>query len=158
MLQLQLEEKNMDTRQRLTDDLKEAMRNSDNQKRDLLRAMMAAIKQVEIDERRPLDDNGVQSILTKQIKQRRETIADAQKAGRNDMTTIAQAEIALIETYLPQMMSRTEIEALVTATITELGVTDAKSMGRVMGKIMPLLKGKADSNLINQVVREKLNG
>lgn len=148
----------MDTRQRLTDDLKEAMRNSDNQKRDLLRAMMAAIKQVEIDERRPLDDNGVQSILTKQIKQRRETIADAQKAGRNDMTTIAQAEIALIETYLPQMMSRTEIEALVTATITELGVTDAKSMGRVMGKIMPLLKGKADSNLINQVVREKLNG
>lgn len=148
----------MDTRQRLTDDLKEAMRNSDNQKRDLLRAMMAAIKQVEIDERRPLDDNGVQSILTKQIKQRRETIADAQKAGRNDMTTIAQAEIALIETYLPQMMSRAEIEALVTATITELGVTDAKSMGRVMGKIMPLLKGKADSNLINQVVREKLNG
>lgn len=146
----------METRQKLTDDLKEAMRSSDNQKRDLLRAMMAAIKQVEIDERRTLDDNGVQTVLTKQIKQRRETIADAQKAGRSDIAAAAQSEISLIEAYLPQMMSRAEIEALVTTTITELGVTDAKGMGRVMGKIMPLLKGKADSNLINQVVREKL--
>lgn len=146
----------MDTRQKLMDDLKEAMRSSDNQKRDLLRAMMAAIKQVEIDERRTLDDNGVQTVLTKQIKQRRETIADAQKAGRSDIAAAAQSEISLIEAYLPQMMSHAEIEALVTTTIAELGVTDAKGMGRVMGKIMPLLKGKADSNLINQVVREKL--
>lgn len=146
----------MTVREQLQNDMKEAMRSGDNERRDTLRMLMAAIKQVEIDEQKTLDEAGVLNVLTKQAKQRRESIADYEAAGRPEMAAQEKSELAVIETYLPQMMGREEIRALATAVIADLGVTDARSMGQVMGRLMPQVKGKADGRLVNEVVRELL--
>lgn len=146
----------MSLKAKLTDDMKTAMREGDTEKRDTLRMLLAAIKQVEVDERITLDDEGVKGILTRQAKQRRESIADYEKAGRAEMVAGEQAELAIIESYLPQLMSREEIQAIASRIVAELGVTDAKGMGQVMGQLMPLVKGKADGRLVNEVVRTLL--
>lgn len=146
----------MSLKQQLQDDLKEAMRGGDAARRDVLRLMMAAIKQAEVDGQKTLDDAGVQEVLTKQAKQRRESITDYENAGRADLAAGEQAELTIIEVYLPQMMSEAEVRAVAAALIAELGVTDAKGMGQVMGRLMAQLKGKADGRLVNQVVRDLL--
>lgn len=146
----------MSLKQQLQDDLKEAMRGGDAARRDVLRLMMAAIKQAEVDSQKALDDAGVQDVLTKQAKQRRESITDYENAGRADLAAGEQAELAIIEVYLPQMMSEAEVRAVAAELIAELGVTDAKGMGQVMGRLMAQLKGKADGRVVNQVVRDLL--
>lgn len=144
------------TKEKLQNDIREAMKAGDTERRNTLRLMAAAIKQEEIDQQKELDETAVQAILAKQAKQRRESIADYEAAGRPQMATQEQAELAIIETYLPQMMSRAEIEALATAVIAQVGATDSKDMGAVMGKLMPQVKGKADGRLVNEVVRQLL--
>lgn len=146
----------MELKKQLQTDMTTAMREGDLEKRDALRMLLAAIKQVEIDERVTLDDAGVQAVLTKQAKQRRESIADYEKAGRADMAAKEQAELVLIESYLPKMMGREEIKGLAQNLITELNITNAKQMGQLMGRLMPMVKGKADGRLVNEVVRELL--
>lgn len=140
----------------LQDDLKTAMRQGDEQRRDVLRMISAAIKQTEVDERRVLDDAGVADVLRKQAKQRRESIADYEKAGRMEAAATEAQELTIIESYLPQQMSREDVAALAAAVIAELGVTDVKGMGQVMSKLMPQLKGNADGRMVNEVVRELL--
>ena len=120
--------------------------------------VQAAIKQVEIDDRVTLDDAAVEQVLTKQAKQRRESIAEYTKAGRDDLVEQEQYELEIIEAYLPQMMSREEIEVLVKQAIADTGATSSKDMGKVMGKLMPQVKGKADGRLVNEVVRDLLPG
>ena len=144
------------TKEKLQNDIREAMKAGNTERRNTLRLMAAAIKQEEIDQQKELDETAVQAILAKQAKQRRESIADYEAAGRPQMATQEQAELAIIETYLPQMMSRAEIEALATAVIAQVGATDSKNMGAVMGKLMPQVKGKADGRLVNEVVRQLL--
>ncbi len=146
----------MGLKEQLTNDMKIAMRSGDTEKRDTLRMLMAAIKQVEIDDRITLDDEGVTAVLTKQAKQRRESITDYEQAGRSEMAEAEKSELAIIESYLPQMMSREDIEVLAANIIAQLGVTDAKDMGQVMGRLMPQVKGKADGRLVNEVVRSLL--
>ncbi|MCA9974905.1 MAG: GatB/YqeY domain-containing protein [Anaerolineales bacterium] len=146
----------MSLKTQLTDDMKTAMRNGDTEKRNTLRMILAAIKQVEVDGRIVLDDDGVMNVLNKQAKQRRESIADYEKAGRAEMAAEEQAELAIIESYLPKLMSRDEIRTLASGIVAELGVSDAKGMGQVMGRLMPLVKDKADGRLVNEVVRELL--
>ncbi len=146
----------MSLKTQLTDDVKTAMRDGDTEKRNTLRMILAAIKQVEVDGRITLDDAGVLDVLNKQAKQRRESIADYEKAGRTEMVAGEQAELAIIESYLPQLMSLEEIHALAVSIIAELGVTDAKGTGQVMGRLMPQVKGKADGRLVNEVVRNLL--
>ena len=146
----------MSIKEQLRDDMKAAMQAGETDKRDALRLLLAAIKQEEIDNQTTLDDAGVQAVLTKQAKQRRESIADYQKAGRPEMAAQEENELALIEQYLPQMMSREEVRAIASKTITEMGAADIKEMGRVMGKLMPELKGKADGRIVNEVVRDIL--
>lgn len=146
----------MSLKEQLRADMASAMRGGDNDKRNTLRMLLAAIKQTEVDDRVTLDDTGVQSVLSKQAKQRRESIADYEKAGRTEMAANEQMELAIIESYLPQMMSREEVTALAEAVIAKLGVSDAKSMGQVMGRLMPQVKGKADGRIVNEVVRELL--
>lgn len=148
----------MTLKEQLQADLAAAMRSGETEKRDTLRGLMAAIKQVEKDEAVILDDAGILTVLNKQIKQRRETIADAERAGRPDMIAVAAAEIARIEQYLPRQLSRAEIETVVETIIQQLGVTDVKGMGQVMGRVMGQLKGQADGGLVSQIVREKLQG
>ena len=143
----------MDLKERLRTDLTTAMRGNDAQRRDVLRMILAAIKQTEIDSRLTLDDAGVQDVLRRQVKQRQESIADFTRAGRPDDVAREAAEAALIESYLPQMMSREAIEELARAAIAETGVTDAKGIGQVMNRLMPQVKGRADGRLVNDVVR-----
>mgnify|MGYP001248613417 CR=1 FL=1 len=143
----------MELKEQLRADVTAAMRSGDAMRRDTLRMVLAAIKQTELDSRVVLDDSGVQDVLRKQIKQRQESIDDFTKAGREQDVAHERAEIELIQVYLPQMMSREEVERLARAAIAETGVTDAKGMGQVMSKLMPQVKGKADGRLVNDVVR-----
>lgn len=148
----------MDTSEQLRADLKEAMRGGDTEKRDVLRFLLAAVKQVEVDEQKTLDEAGVQQVLQKQAKQRRESIADYSKAGRQDLVDEEEAQLAVIESYLPRQMSREEIAALAGAAIAATGAHGPQDMGKVMGQLMPQVKGKADGRLVNEVVRDLLQG
>lgn len=146
----------MSLKEQLKQDTNEASKSGDTQKRDILRMMQAAIKQIEIDDQVTLDDAGVLQVLTKQAKQRRESIAEYSKAGRDDLVGQEEYELGIIETYLPQMMSKREIEVLVKQAIADTGATSSKDMGKVMGKLMPQVQGKADGRLVNEVVRQQL--
>ena len=148
----------MELKEQLMTDLKAAMRARDADTRDTLRMMQAAIKQVEVDGGKPLDNAGVLGVLSKQAKQRRESIADYEKAGRDDLIAAEQRDLAVIERYLPKMMERAEIEAVVAKVIADTGASDPRDMGKVMGPVMGQLKGKVDGKLVNQVVRELLSG
>ncbi len=143
----------MDLKEQLRTDMTAAMRAGDAQRRDVLRMVMAAVKQTEVDTRVALDDAGVQDVLRKQIKLRHESIADYTKAGRPGEVEREMAEIAVIEGYLPQMLTREEIEQLARVAIAEAGVTDLKGIGQVMSRLMPHVKGRADGRLVNEVVR-----
>lgn len=147
----------MDTKAQIKNDMKDAMRAKDNETRDTLRLITAAIKQVEVDERKELNEDEIQTLLMKQAKQRRESIDEYEKAGRDELAAGEKVELAIIEKYLPQMMSEDEIRAIAEKVIADVGATDAKSMGAVMGKLMPQVKGKADGRMVNQVVRQLLN-
>ena len=146
----------MTLKEQLNEDVKKAMRSGDREKRDTLRLLQAAIKQAEIDRQTTLDDAGVQAVLARQAKQRRESIADYEKAGRPEQAEAERRQLAIIESYLPQLMGRAEIEQLAAQVIAEVNASDVKEMGRVMGRLMPQLKGKADGRLVNEVVRELL--
>lgn len=137
-------------------DMANAMRAGDNEKRDTVRLLLAAIKQTEVDSRQSLDDAGVKAVLAKQAKQRRESIVDYEKAGREELAELEKAELVIIESYLPQMMNREEITDIANQTIVDLGADGPKDTGRVMGNLMPKLKDKADGRLVSEVVRELL--
>lgn len=143
----------MELKERLRSDLATAMREGQTQRRDVLRMIMAAIKQTEVDTRKSLDDDGVQDVLRKQVKQRQESVADFTRAGRPLDVEREQAEIAIIESYLPQMMTRDEIDRLARSIIADVGATDSKNIGQVMGLLMPQVKGRADGRVVNEVVR-----
>ena len=146
----------METRQRLNMDLKQAMRSGDAQTRDTIRMLQAAFKQAEIDDGSVLDEEGVQSVLLKQAKQRRESIDAYESGGRAELAEVERQELEVIERYLPQMMSRAEIEQLAAQTIDALGASSPRDMGRVMGRLMPQLQGKADGSVVSAVVRQLL--
>lgn len=146
----------MAIKEQLRTDMADAMRTGDKEKRDTLRLLLAAIKQVEVDGQTTLDDADVQIILAKQAKQRRESIAEYEAAGRQEQADHEKAELDIIESYLPQMMSRQEVEEIAAQTIADLGADGPKDMGRVMGRLMPQVKGKADGSLVSEVVRDLL--
>ncbi|MEM7803231.1 MAG: GatB/YqeY domain-containing protein [Chloroflexota bacterium] len=148
----------MGLRDDILSDIKAAMKAKDVETRDTLRLLSAAIKQADVDGGQPLDNEAVQSIVMKQAKQRRESIVEYEKAGRDDLVEPEKKELAVIEKYLPKMMDADEIRVLAAAAIAETGATSPKQMGAIMGKLMPQVKGKADGKLVNQVVRELLNG
>jgi uncharacterized protein YqeY len=146
----------MTLKEQLRLDMADAMRTGDNEKRDTIRLLLAAIKQTEVDGQKLLDDAGVRTVLAKQAKQRRESIADYERAGRVDLADREKAELVIIESYLPQMMNREEITEIATQTIADLGADGPKDTGRVMGSLMPQVKGKADGRLVSEIVRELL--
>jgi uncharacterized protein YqeY len=134
----------------------EAMRSGDIERRDTLRLLLAAVKQEEVDRQIQLDDSAVEAVLAKQAKQRRETIVDAEKAGRGDLAAKEAAELAIVETYLPDMLTRDEISVAAEAVISETGADGMQDMGKVNGRLMPQLQGNADGRLVSEVVRELL--
>jgi uncharacterized protein YqeY len=137
-------------------DLVAAMKSGDTVKRDAIRSLLAAIKQIEKDDQVELDDAGVEAVLQKQVKQRQETIDDAVRAGRPELEASEKADMAILQSYLPEMMSEDEIRAVAMNIIEELGASGRQDMGRVMGKMMPELKGRADGRLVSAVVSEEL--
>lgn len=142
---------------RLQAELKTAMANKDNFRRDTLRLMMSAIKQIEVDERKELSADDVYAVLQKEAKKRRESIDEMEKAGRTALADNEKRELTLIEEFLPKQLSREEVAALARDAIAQSGAASAKDMGKVMGVLMPKVKGLADGKLVNDVVRELLS-
>lgn len=146
-----------DPKAKLQAALKEAMVNKDTERRDVIRLAMSAIKQVEIDTRKTLSPEDIVGILQKEAKARRETIDEQLKVGRAEEAEQGKRELEILESFLPEQLSREEIEVLAREAITQSGASSAKEMGKVMGVLMPKVKGKADGGLVNQVVRDLLN-
>jgi uncharacterized protein YqeY len=145
-----------DPRTQLQDALKTAMMNKDNLRRDVIRVALSEVKQVEVDQRKTLAADEVVTILQREVKKRRESIDEAQRAGRTDIVEAVQAEVVILQDFLPAQLSREEIVALTREAIVESGATSAKEMGKVMAVLMPKVKGVADGKLVNEVVRELL--
>src|SRR5215510_13981493 len=141
----------------MNEDLKKAMKAGDSKKKDALRFILAAIKQKEIDTRTTLTEEQTHDVLLTEAKKRRDSIAEARKAGRHELADNEQWELELIETYLPKQLSREELEAAVREAITESGAKTAKEMGNVMKVLMPRVKGRADGKLVNEVVKSLLS-
>ena len=139
----------------LNNAVKEAMKNKDAQRRDALRLLTSAIKQVEVDTRRELSDEEIVDVLQKEVKKRRESIEELTRAGRD--ASAEQYEVGLLEEFLPRQLSREEIEALVREAIAASGASSAKEMGKVMGLLTPQTKGRADGKLVSTIVREMLS-
>ena len=148
----------MTTKTELETSLKDAIRAGDDVRKRTLRMALAAIKQTEIDKKLVLDEAGIATILQKEIKSRRESIADAQRANRPDMITATEAEIAIIEGYLPKAFSAEELETLAKLVITELGATSPKDVGQVMKALLPRVQGRAPGDQVSAVVRRLLQG
>ena len=143
----------MDTKTKLENDLKDAMRSGDDTRKRTIRMVLAAIKQTEIDKQIKLDETGVVGILQKEVKTRRESIEEANKAGRADLAAAAEAETAVLNAYLPQAMDSAELTALAESVITEVGASGPADMGKVMKSILPKVAGRAANDQVSQVVR-----
>ncbi|MGA2193165.1 MAG: GatB/YqeY domain-containing protein [Nitrospirota bacterium] len=146
----------MSIKERLSAELKEAMKAHDALKVSTLRLLNSSIKNKEIDTRKELDDEGVLAILSTAVKQRRESIEQYEKGGRMDLADKEKAELAIIQTYMPQQMGAEEVRALVKEAIAETGAAGAADIGKVMKALMPKVKGKADGRMVNELVKEML--
>ena len=149
----------MSLKEQLTEDMKTAMKAKEEGKQRLgvIRLVRGAIRQVEIDGKKELDDEGVIAIISKEVKQRRDSIEEFMKGDRQDLVEQNEAEIAILMEYLPKQLSEDEVRELVKAAVAESGATTAKEMGKVMKVLMPKVKGKADGKLVNNLVKEFLN-
>ncbi len=141
----------------LNNDLKIAMKSGDKHRTETLRNLKSAIKYAQIESGGEMNDQDVQAVIAKQAKQRRDSIDEFKKGGRQDLVEQETAELEILESYLPEQMSEDEIRTRVQATIADLGVTDMKGMGQVMKQVMAGLKGQADGKVVNRIVRESLS-
>jgi len=146
----------MDTKLKLENALKDAMRAGDEIKKRTVRMALAAIKQAEIDRQVSLDEAAVLAILQKEIKMRREALEEARQADRPDLVAEAEAEIAVVNAFLPQALSADELKALAEAAIAEAGAASPPDMGKVMKLLMPRIQGRAPGDQVSQVVRQLL--
>ncbi len=146
----------MSLQDRLTQDLKEALRQKDERRKNTIRLVKAAIKNAEIEQGHPLNDEEILEIVAREVRRRREAITEFATGGRQDLIEQEEAELGLLLAYLPPQMSREEIETVARQAIQEVGATSAAQMGQVMRYLMPGLKGKADGRLVSQVVKEIL--
>lgn len=142
---------------RLTDDMKQAMKSGDKPRLSVIRLLLAAIKQKEVDERIELSDDDVLAILVKQSKQRRESIEQFKSAERDDLVATEQFELQVIETYLPAKLSETEIRQIITDAITETGAQGMAQMGAVMNIVRAKVAGRADLSSVSQWVKSALS-
>ena len=143
---------------RITEDMKSAMRAKETLRLGTIRLLLAAIKQREIDERIELDDTAVSGIIEKLIKQRRDSISQFQAAGRTDLVNAEQAELAILQAYLPEPLSAAEVDAAVATAIAESGAISVKDMGKVMGLLKIRLAGRADMGQVSALIKAKLVG
>lgn len=147
----------MSLKDQLNTELKDAMKNKDKVRTETIRGLKSAIKYAEIEAGAEFDDTGVLGVITKQAKQRRDSMAEYEKGHRPDLVAQESAELTILESYLPAQLSEAEIRVKAQAVIAELGITDVKGMGQVMKRLTTELKGQADGKTINQVVRDLLS-
>jgi uncharacterized protein YqeY len=148
----------MALREQLNDDIKNAMRARDSERLNALRLLSAAAKQREVDERITLDDAALIAIVEKEIKKRRESIAQYEKGQRQDLADKEKFEISVIEAYLPKQLSPAEVDAIVAEALAATGAKSPADMGKVMGVLKPKLAGKADMGKVSAMVKAKLAG
>ena len=142
--------------EQLNQELKEAMREKDQVRKDTIRLVKAAVKNAEIERQHELDEGEILDIIGKQAKLRRDALDDFERAGRHDLKTQYEREIAILRKYLPTMMGRSEIKQMAQEVIAELGADSPQAMGQVMREMMARVRGQADGRLVNKVVRELL--
>ena len=143
---------------RITEDMKSAMRAKEADRLSTIRMLLAAMKQKEVDERIALEDAQVVAVLEKMVKQRRDSVSQYDAAGREDLAGIERAEIAVIEHYLPAKLSEAEIVDIVDGAIRDSGATGPADMGKLMGVLKPRLAGKADMGDVSAIVKRRLSG
>jgi uncharacterized protein YqeY len=148
----------MSLKERITEDMKAAMRAGDKDRLGCIRMINAAIKQREVDERIQLDDTQVLSVLEKMIKQRKEALTQFQAGGRADLVAKESAEISLISGYLPARLTETELEALIADAISSSGAQSVKDMGKVMGIVKQKAQGRADMSAVGARIKARLGG
>ena len=147
----------MSLKDQIKEDMKSAMKAGDKDRLKVVRLIMAAIKQVEVDSREELDDTGVLGVLNKMVKQRRDSVEAFEKGGREDLAAIERAEIGVLEDYLPEQLSGDDLAALVDDVIAATGAASIRDMGKVMGQIKAKAAGRADMGAVSAVVKERLN-
>ena len=144
-------------KERLQADLKEAMKTKDTFKRDVIRFVMSAVKQIEVDERKELSDADIEAILVKQIKQRNDAIEQFKNGGREDLVEQNEKELEILRGYLPEPMSEEEVREILKQIIEETGATGMKDMGKVMGAAKAKIGSRAEGKVINRIAKELLN-
>lgn len=148
----------MSLKDQLAEDLKDAMRANEERRKIAIRMAITAIKNAEVAAMKPLDDAGLLAVIGKQVKQRKESIEEFKKAGRQDLVDKEAAELRVLEAYMPAQMPRDEITTEASAVIAEVGASGLGDKGKVMSALMPRLAGRADGRTINEVVTELLSG
>ena len=146
----------MSLMEKLTADMKEAMKQGEKERLSVIRLVRSAVRQAEIDGKKTLSDDEIIGVITKEVKMRRDSIEEFERGGRSDLVEKTQAEIAILMPYLPAQLSPDEVRQLVETAVAEVGATTAKDMGKVMGVLMPRVKGRADGKLVNEIVRSLL--
>jgi hypothetical protein len=147
----------MSMKQRITEDMKAAMKARETERLGAIRLILAAMKQKEVDERIELDDAAILAILDKMVKQRRDSISQFEAANREDLAEIEKAELAIIQTYLPQALTESEIADRVKAAVAEVGAAGPQDMAKVMAKLKPEMAGRADMGKVSGLVKAALS-
>ena len=148
----------MSLKDKVTQDMKDAMKSGDKDRLGVIRLILAALKQKEVDERIVLDDAQVLAILDKMLKQRRESVAQFTQGNRQDLVDKEEAEIKVIQAYMPAQLSEAELDKMVAEAVSESGAASIKDMGKVMGILKPKVAGKADMSTVSARIKAKLGG
>jgi uncharacterized protein YqeY len=148
----------MPLRQQITEDMKTAMRAKEAQRLGAIRLLLAAMKQREVDERIELSDEQVVAVIEKMLKQRRDSIAQYEAAGRQDLADNEKFEVSVLQGYMPQALSNTEIDALISAAVASSGAVGVKDMGKVMALVKPQMAGRADMGKVSALIKSRLGG
>ncbi len=147
----------MDLKSQINEEMKVAMRAKDSQRLSAIRLLLASIKQKEVDERKDLTDQDVIGVVEKMIKQRRESIAQYEKAARADLAEVEKFELEVLQAYMPQALSESEVEDAVSTAISESGAQNVRDMGNVMGLLKSKLAGRADMSVVSTIVKARLS-
>ena len=147
----------MSLKEQLSQDLKQAMKDKDTIRKNVVQLIRSGVLQIEKDNKVTLDDEGVLDVIAKQLKQRRDSLPDYEKSGREDLICELKTEMDILMGYLPRQLTREEIEEIVKAAIAETGASTVKDMGKIMACVMPKTKGRADGKVINEIARAYLS-
>jgi len=147
----------MSLKAQLLEDMKTAMREKDDITKNAIQMVRSAVLQIEKDKKITLDDDGIIDVIAKEVKKKKESLPGFEKSGRQDLIDILNKEIEILSGYLPQQLTETELEELVKNTINETGFSSVKDTGKLMKQLMPLIRGRADGKLLNQIVKKFLS-